>query len=51
MNQAVKKQATSKVVEKIEDYLEERKLKADRRQTHVSLPSSIERRTGTDRRN
>ncbi len=50
MTEAVAKQETVAVVEKIADYLEERRPKSDRRQApHVQLPPSIERRSG-DRR-
>ena len=51
MVEAVKKLATTAVVEKIEDYLEERKHKSDRRQADSpNFPASIERRSGTERR-
>lgn len=39
------------VIEKIEEVLEERKMKTDRRQTpEVRLPASVERRSNPDRR-
>lgn len=51
MTEVVEKPATTAVVEKIEDYLEERKPKSDRRELDSSnFPASIERRSGTERR-
>jgi hypothetical protein len=38
------------VVEKVEQILEERKVKTDRRVNHTRLPASIERRKNPDRR-
>lgn len=41
---------TKDIVTKIEDSLEERKSRDDRRQVHMKLPKALERRTGRDRR-
>lgn len=51
MTAVVDKEATTEVVGKIVDYLEERKTKKDRRVNDSSdFPACIERRSGKDRR-
>lgn len=45
-----KPKITEDIVEKIEDVLEERKNRKDRRKVPMDLPDVLERRSGDDRR-
>lgn len=45
-----KPKITEEIVEKIEDVLEERKNRKDRRKVEMNLPDALERRSGDDRR-